>query len=533
MASSGLRGIRGEHGAVFNLFQRGRRKGPAASLVGRTIEKYRVLEPLGRGGMAEVYRAYHPQLDRHVAIKVLRADLIDEDEVSAQSWRARFQREARAVAALRHPNIVRVFDCDAEGDVSYIAMECLEGDCLKTRLADYRVRGDKMALGDVVRILLDVLDGLAYAHGEGVVHRDLKPANVLLTERGDAVLSDFGIAQIVGGTRYTVPGAVIGTVDYMSPEQARGGHGDARSDIYSLGIILYEMLIQRPPFEAEAPLAVLMKHVNDPLPLPCEIAASIPKPLECVILKALAKDPDDRYQSAPEMAQALRGAANQSGIDLPERISLAPSFTAQEAPSQSVGIFSGGKRERMPAVAFARDRTQPMSDEASPLQGTEDQTNGPLIAELPWSILLAVGVPLVINGVAFAVASVVGWEHVFSRGWPAELLLIAGSLSLAMGVVEAIWMLAPIGVVAASGVILLYTSFTGNWHHWIFLWVFELWAIAGVGWLTVWVMRHIEDRHQRQLSRVLGRALALVLFTLGAFVLGAAVIAVGASTLMR
>ncbi|MFW6135601.1 MAG: serine/threonine-protein kinase, partial [Chloroflexota bacterium] len=243
---------------MFNWFRRRRWRGTPSGLEGRTVGRYRILEPLGRGGMARVYRAYHPQLDRYVAVKVLRADLIGDQEFDAGSWRARFQREARAVAALRHPNVVRVFDFDVAGNLSYIVMECLEGDSLKTRLNDYRVRGERMPLGEVVRILLDVLNGLAYAHSEGMVHRDLKPANVLLTGRGDAVLSDFGIAQIVGGTRHTVPGALMGTVNYMSPEQGREGHSDPRSDLYSLGVIFYEMLVQRPPFEADTPLAVVM-----------------------------------------------------------------------------------------------------------------------------------------------------------------------------------------------------------------------------------------------------------------------------------
>ncbi|HZE16942.1 MAG TPA: serine/threonine-protein kinase, partial [Mycobacterium sp.] len=198
---------------------------PSDSLEGQNLGKYRVLEPLGRGGMARVYRAYHPQLDRYVAIKVLRSDLVDEEEFAA-----RFKREARAVAALRHPNIVQVFDADSYGDQSYMVMELLEGDTLATRLDDYCARGERMPWGEVLRVLLDVLDGLAYAHGEGMVHRDVKPANILLTRQGQAVLTDFGIAQIVGGTKYTVTGALMGTLAYMAPEQGLEGQCDARTD---------------------------------------------------------------------------------------------------------------------------------------------------------------------------------------------------------------------------------------------------------------------------------------------------------------
>lgn len=171
-----------------------------------------------------------------------------------------------------------------------------------------------MPLGEMVHILLDVLEGLAYAHSEGMIHRDIKTANVLLTRRGEAVLADFGIAQIIGSTRLTMSGALMGTLNYMAPEQGLKGESDVRSDIYSLGIVFYEMLTQRTPFEADTPLAILMKHLNDPLPLPRQIDPTIPEPFERVVLKALAKDPADRYQSAADMSRALRQAAEEVGV---------------------------------------------------------------------------------------------------------------------------------------------------------------------------------------------------------------------------
>jgi hypothetical protein len=433
------------------------------------------------------------------------------------------------VAALRHPNVVWVFDFDVEDGLSYIVMEYLEGDSLKTRLNDYRVRGERMPLGEVVRILLDVLDGLAYAHSEGMIHRDLKPGNVLLTKRGDAVLSDFGIAQIVGGTRHTLPGALMGTVSYMAPEQGREGRSDRRSDIYSVGVIFYEMLVQRPPFEADTPLAVLMKHVSDPLPLPREIDPSIPEPFERVILRALAKDPDDRYQCAAEMARALREAAQEAEVDLPERISLPLSFTTPEAPSDSVAVFSGAEREKITPVEFADDDTQAASGERSMSHRREDVADRPLLGELPWPVLLAAGVPLAVNVVAFAVAALVGWEEVFSLAWPAELFLVAGSLSLVMSFAGAIWMLAPVGILGGSGFIFLYSTLTRDWRQWIFLWAFEVWLIASVVWLTIWLRRHSDRRGE--LSRVLGRVLSVLLFVLGVLVLAATIVTVAAAIL--
>jgi hypothetical protein len=302
--------------------------------------------------MARVYRAYHPQLDRYVAIKVLRSDLVEEEE-----FLARFKREARAVAALRHPNIVQVFDFDVQDGLYYMVMELLEGDSLRTRLNDYRARDERMPLGDVARILLDVLEGLAYAHSEGMIHRDVKPGNILLSKRGRAVLTDFGIAQIVGGTRYTVSGALMGTLSYMSPEQGLEGQCDARSDIYSLGIVFYEMLTGDPPFDAETPLAILMKHVNDPLPPPRKVESSIPKPFERVVLKSLAKRPRERYQNAGEMAEALQKATRRAKLQLPARISLPLSFTTAGAPSESVAVLSGTAREKVVDVEFAINDT--------------------------------------------------------------------------------------------------------------------------------------------------------------------------------
>ncbi|MGD9100663.1 MAG: protein kinase, partial [Anaerolineae bacterium] len=379
-----------------------------ALLEGQTLGKYRVLEPLGRGGMARVYRAYHPQLDRYVAIKVLRSDLVEDEE-----FLARFQREARAVAALRHTNVVQVFDFDVQGDVYYMVMELLAGDTLKMRLNDYRARGERMAWGEVVRILLDVLDGLAYAHSEGMFHRDIKPANVLLTQRGQAVIADFGIAHIVGGTRHTVTGALMGTLNYMAPEQGLEGRNDIRSDIYSLGIVFYEMLTQRPPFEADTPLAVLMKHVNDPLPLPRKIDPTIPEPFEQVVLKALAKDPDDRYQSAQEMAQALRQAAKEAEIELPERISMPLSFTTDAAPSEPVAVLSGTARERIAGAPFADDDTDAMLGQKLAQTRTRRRRTSTEVAKviLNTILLLAGG-----NLMAVWISALVGNWAIYERG---------------------------------------------------------------------------------------------------------------------
>ena len=484
-----------------------------ASLEGRTLGKYRVLEPLGRGGMARVYRAYHPQLDRYVAIKVLRSDLVEDEE-----FLTRFQREAQAVAGLRHPNIVQVFDSDVQGDVYYIVLELLEGDTLKARLNDYRARGEKMPLGEAVRTLLDALDGLAYAHSEGMTHRDIKPANIMLTRRGQAVVTDFGIAQIVGGTRHTATGALMGTLNYIAPEQGLKGHSDARSDIYSLGIVFYEMLTQHTPFEADTPLAVLMKHVNDPLPLPRKMDPTIPEPFERIVLKALGKSPDDRYQSAAEMAQALRGAAEEAGVKLPSNVSLPLSFTTAEAPSESVAVLSGTARERIADARFADGDTdaklgQRLQAEraAREKKRAEVQSEGwpkrgrvgrmilsAIGGRVGQAVLIAVGIVAIGNSLMLMVSTLTGW-WLFEHGWPIQIFLVSLGLCAVMWATSSIWMLIPTGILFGTGVLLMYCWFTGNWRYWIFLWLFELWIIVGSVWVPIWLAK--RKGQARQLSR--------------------------------
>jgi serine/threonine protein kinase len=517
------------------------------SLEGQTLGKYRVLEPLGRGGMARVYRAYHPQLDRYVAVKVLRSDLVDDEE-----FLARFRREAQAVAVLRHPNIVQVYDFDVQDGTYYMVMELLEGDTLKARLNDYRVHDESMPWGDIVRIILDVLDGLAYAHSEGMTHRDVKPANILLTRRGEAVITDFGIAQIVGATQHTAAGALMGTLNYIAPEQGLEGQSDARSDIYSLGIVLYEMLTQRTPFDADTPLAILMKHLRDPLPLPRQVNPDIPEPLERVVLKALAKGPEDRYQSAEEMAQALRTAVEASGIEMPERISKPLSFATEEAPSESVAVLSGTARERILEVRFADGDTDPTlgrrleaeraalaasitSAGTAPLaevspgttreekkEGSDRNATGPdiqsvfrrvakladddqLQIELMPAILIAIGIVAVGNIVAVWAAGLTGQWQLFEFGWPVELSLIALGLCVIMFATERIWLLTPVGISLSLGILFSYSTITRNWEQWVFLWSFLVLLIAGSVVATIWLARRDDaQRMCRMLGLVLG-----------------------------
>jgi serine/threonine protein kinase len=450
------------------------------SLEGQSLGKYRILEPLGRGGMAQVFKAYHPQLDRYVAVKVLRSDLVEDEE-----FLARFRREARAIAALRHPNIVQIFDFDVQGDLYYMVMELLEGNTLKAYLNALRVHAERLPLGELVRIFNDVLAGLAYAHAEGIIHRDLKPANIMLTRQGQAVLTDFGIAQIVGGTQYTLSGALMGTLSYMAPEQGLEGHCDVRSDIYSLGIAYYEALTGSVPFDADTPLAILMKHIHDPLPLPRKLDPSIPESFERIALKALAKRPDDRFQSAGEMAESLSAAAKETGIAVPETIHIPSEFSPSSSTRNGgVAVFSGPARQHIPDAGFASGDTNITHGKKNRtgLAGITDQVRHLFTPPLKYdqvtpkhvtaAALYAVGGIVFVNLVLLWLSGIFG-SKVFGHAWPLEIVAVGVLLSALMAALALPWMLIPAGIVMGNGLLFSYIALTGWWSHWTFLWPLE------------------------------------------------------------
>ena len=282
-----------------------------ASLTGSNIGKYRIMERLGRGGMADVYKGYHPRLDRYVAVKILHPNLIEGED-----FLKRFEREAKTVASLRHPNIVQVFDFDIEDDIYYMVMEFINGGSLKQKLCEHANNNELLPQQEVNTIFQQVADALGYAHNNGMLHRDVKPSNILLDDHGKAYLTDFGIAKIVSGTtQLTSTGTLIGTPAYMSPEQCKGIEVSTPSDIYSLGVVLYEMIVGNVPFDADTPLAVLHKHLYEPLPLPSTSRNDISDSMECVILKALAKEPEDRFKDALSMLNAFNQSLEKEPIN--------------------------------------------------------------------------------------------------------------------------------------------------------------------------------------------------------------------------
>jgi serine/threonine-protein kinase len=289
----------------------------------RKLGKYQIIERLGRGGMAEVYRGYHATLDRYVAIKVLHAFLADDPE-----FKDRFHREAQNVARLKHPNIVQVydFDYDPEGESFYMVMELIDGPTLKDRLFTLGQEGKLLPFEDVVRIIREAAGALAYAHSRSMIHRDVKPANLMLDRDNRVVLTDFGIAKIVTGAQFTASGGMVGTPAYMAPEQGLGEAGDERSDLYSLGIIFYQLLTGELPYEADAPLAVILKHLNSPIPTVRDSNADLPEAIDRVILRLMAKDPDDRYQNAGDLIADLERIERGETVNYVQPVSTGPAL---------------------------------------------------------------------------------------------------------------------------------------------------------------------------------------------------------------
>lgn len=270
-------------------------------LIGHSIGQYHIIKQLGEGGMATVYKAYDTRGDREVAVKIIRSDLFGTT-VLKRIYK-RFEREAQSLEKLSHPNIVSVIEYGEHDGSPFIVMEYIPSGTLKQKL------GKPILWTEAFRIIVPIAQALDYAHKNKIIHRDVKPSNILITESGQPKLTDFGIAKILesdeGVTLATTTGVGIGTPEYMAPEQGMGHEVDASADIYSLGIVLYELITGKKPFRADTPMAVVVKHVNDPLPRPSQFVSNLPKELEQILFKALAKSPEDRYRSMQEFANAL------------------------------------------------------------------------------------------------------------------------------------------------------------------------------------------------------------------------------------
>ncbi|MEY8402328.1 Stk1 family PASTA domain-containing Ser/Thr kinase [Oscillospiraceae bacterium 44-34] len=266
--------------------------------IGKLLDnRYEILELVGTGGMAKVYKARCHRLNRLVAIKILREDLSQDAE-----FRRRFHDESQAVAMLSHPNIVAVYDVSRSSELEYIVMELIDGITLKQYM---QKKGNRLNWREALHFITQITKALGHAHSRGIIHRDIKPHNVMVLRDGSVKVADFGIARVASGGHSTLTQEALGSVHYISPEQARGSHIDARSDLYSAGVVLYEMLTGRLPFEGDTPVSVAIQHINS-IPLsPRELEPSIPEALEVITMKAMAPNPDNRYLSADEMLSDL------------------------------------------------------------------------------------------------------------------------------------------------------------------------------------------------------------------------------------
>lgn len=361
------------------------------ALVGRTLnDRYEILERLGGGGMAVVFKARDIRLGRPVSIKVLR-----DQYTTDADFLSRFRREAQAVASLSHPNIVSIHDVGQDGDIHYLVMEYVEGETLKTKIARERPLPPSVA----VDITLQILEALEHAHQRRVIHRDIKPHNIMITPDGLVKVTDFGVARADGGT-IVHTGAIVGSAHYFSPEQARGGHVDARSDLYSLGVVLFEMLSGRLPFDGENPLSVALKHVQELPPSARALQPSVPAALDRIVARALAKDPARRYASVAEFRADLRAWQRS------DPGALLPAAAVAEAAGTREG--AGGSEEDTFVV---RDR---LLDEALGGQDAPEEAETPPEGRNLWSRALAVlGVLAVVGaGAGYGLYAFLRWFNV-------------------------------------------------------------------------------------------------------------------------
>jgi eukaryotic-like serine/threonine-protein kinase len=343
--------------------------------------RYRIQRKLGAGGMADVYLAEDQELGRRVAIKILNSRHGNDDQ-----FIERFRREAKNAAALNHPNIVSIYDRGEAEDTYYIAMEFLDGRTLKELIVGRGAAPVNVA----IEYARQILSALRFAHRHGIVHRDIKPHNVLVDGEGRVKVTDFGIAR-AGASQMTEAGSIVGTAQYLSPEQARGGEVDPRSDLYSLGVVLYELLTGKTPFDGETPVEIAMKHLsNTPAP-PSKLRPDVPRELDMVVMRALAKNPDERYQSADEMESDLERVARGA------RVSAATVDTATQVlrrPAAAATAVTSATAATMIAPPPATATPPPVVRDEEEFE----EAGGPERPLWPWLVAIGFVIAAVIAG---------------------------------------------------------------------------------------------------------------------------------------
>ncbi len=368
--------------------------------IGKLLDnRYEILELVGVGGMARVYKARCHRLNRLVAIKILREDLAQDAEL-----RRRFHDESQAVAMLSHPNIVAVYDVSRSSELEYIVMELIDGITLKQYM---QKKGNKLNWREALHFITQITKALGHAHSRGIIHRDIKPHNVMVLRDGSIKVADFGIARLASGGHSTLTQEALGSVHYISPEQARGSHIDARSDLYSTGVVLYEMITGRLPFEGDTPVSVAIQHINS-IPLsPREIDPSIPEALEAITMKAMAPNPDNRYSSADEMLADLEEFRKNPNINFDYNVT---EFLLEEEPddakTQIHSVPSHHTRTRIHDTHNHSRREEGSHSRPRRYEEPDDYDNDYRPSEkprsaFPWPIVAAVAAVLVFLGIVF------------------------------------------------------------------------------------------------------------------------------------
>jgi eukaryotic-like serine/threonine-protein kinase len=376
-------------------------------LTGQDIGRYHIVEQLGQGGMATVYRAYDNRLEREVALKVIRREAVSSELL--ENMLRRFEREARALAKLEHSNIVKVHDYGEHEGSPYLVMQYLPGGTLKEKISQ------PMPYTAAAHLLHPIALALGYAHQRGVVHRDVKPANILITLEGAPMLSDFGIAKILekqGLTQLTNTGVGIGTPEYMAPEQGMGKEVDHRADIYALGIVFFEMLTGQKPYRADTPMAVVIKHMTDPLPHPHQFMPDLPDEAVHIIFRSLAKDPADRFPDMIDFAAALENLITHKTAHAPAVET--PTMTMQQPPvSKSPGSGAGppsmvepDKITSSPLTIHPPLKSKPQASVTAPSTSRPDTFPNAASSRRSKTALIAAAVLLGICSISFIAGSI-------------------------------------------------------------------------------------------------------------------------------
>ena len=371
-------------------------------LIGSMLGSYRVIEAIGVGGMARIYKGVHTELNRFAAIKVVNWGLEEDPEFTE-----RFRREAQAIATLRHPNIVQIFDFGKYASGYFMVMEFIDGDDLAAILSRHRVEKTVPPSSRVLQTVKDVAAALDYAHKSGIVHRDVKPSNIMVNQEGQSILTDFGLAMLQTRQSQVTMGGAFGTPHYVAPEQAISSAGAVpASDIYSLGVVLYEMAAGQPPFEDESPLSVALKHVSEMPPPPTMFNSNLPLGVENVILKALSKQPMDRFATAGELFLALQQAwSGVTSVEPRDSQPLAPVLPVGVPPAAEVPNITLPNAAAIAPVSTTGDFDRAGKEAAPPIKRPFQSMWGLLTAAVLVAAVVGFGLFLLIDGGSSSLAS--------------------------------------------------------------------------------------------------------------------------------